>query len=93
MHTASITYKIDDLGLLPIGLPVGRLAGFIADKTGGEQMAETIGLDYRPKPYFRPRKLESYLLCQVKGAGGQVSLWFMSHAAWSSPLSRRQIVP
>jgi hypothetical protein len=31
-------------------------------------MTETIDLDYRPKSYFGPRRLEEYLISQVKGA-------------------------
>ncbi len=31
-------------------------------------MAEAIDLNYRPKSYFGPQRLESYLISQVKGA-------------------------
>jgi hypothetical protein len=60
-HTPNITYKIADLGLLPIGTLIGQVAGFIAGAQNwrGANGAEPIDLDYRPKPYFRPRKLEA----------------------------------
>src|SRR6516225_8590656 len=31
-------------------------------------MPEEINVDFRPKTYFRPQKLERYLISQVKGA-------------------------
>jgi hypothetical protein len=31
-------------------------------------LVETIDIHYRPKSYFGPRRLEAYLISQVKGA-------------------------
>ena len=31
-------------------------------------MSDKINLEFRPKTYFRPEKLEKYLLSKVKGA-------------------------
>ena len=31
-------------------------------------MSKDVNIQYRPKTYFRPEKLEKYLLSQVKGA-------------------------